>query len=211
MSIKEEYHSKEAEEVMGNSEFIKRTRDFAKFMQAEYITADSGHSMIICAIDKTFGDGKIGAAHILMGNRKDLAEGLASMSVDPETSGVLHAAQIIAGNNTYDEGDVKRLRSNIRTGYWLSVLVSFWALVIVMLQVFGITDWMSTITNLLLTGFIGYQLFISIRDMRKKMRRIEKICQRERNERMERHLNNLFHDMMKRFEGPVSEDDDEDE
>lgn len=201
--------SREAQEVRQRSEFIKRVNDFAHFMQKEYIDeCDGDIGLLICALDKTIGDGKAGAAHIVLGGKATVTAGLVSMMQQENMRDVFHVARTVAGECAIDRENIGGLRRRLRLGYWMAGLCALWTAFLVFLQVWGVANWITTVSNLLLMGFIGYQLWMTIRDQRRKLKRIEREEMQERRERLD-HAMGMFTAMLKDMAGRMNGDDDD--
>ena len=166
------YDSCEAREVRRQSEFLKRVHDFAEYMQKEYIAESDGEiSLFISASDSTLGDDKVGRLQCVMGSEALVVTGLASLMEEGDNRELFRAARRMAD----DYGDLpqrrKELRRQRRVLYTLMTVSALWVCVIILLQVFGVADWITTVTNLLLATFIGLQLWSIRADLRRKFAR----------------------------------------
>ena len=167
------YDSCEAREVRRQSEFLKRVHDFAKYMHKEYIAESDGEmSLFISANDSTLADDKVGRMQCVMGSETLVATGLAAMMEDGDSRELFRAARRMADD--YDDLPQRRkeLRRQRRVLYTLITVSALWACVIILLRVFGIVDWINTITNSILTAFVGLQLWSFGIDLRHKTARL---------------------------------------
>lgn len=166
------YDSCEAREVRRQSEFLKRVHDFAAYMHKEYISESNGEmSLFISASDGTLGDDKVGRMQCVMGSEALVVTGLASLMEQGDNRKLFRAARRMAD----DYGDLpqrrKELRRQRRALYTLMIVSALWVCAIILLQVFGVADWITTVTNLLLATFIGLQLGSFCADLRRKLAR----------------------------------------
>ena len=199
----------EAQEVRQRSEFIKRVYDFAHFMQKEYIDdCDGDIGLLICALDKTIGDGKAGAAHIVLGGKATVTAGVVSMMQHENMGDIFHVARMVAGESESERQDIGGLRRKLRMGYGMAAVCTLWTAFLVFLQVWGVANWITTVSNLLLMVFLGYQLYTTIRDQRRRLKRIEAEENRERRERLE-HAMGMFTAMLKGMANCMNDDDDD--
>lgn len=167
------YDSCEAREVRRQSEFLKRVHDFAKYMHKEYIAESDGEmSLFISASDSTLGDDKVGRLQCVMGSEALVVTGLASLMEEGDNRELFRAARRMADD--YDDLPQRRkdLRRQRRVLYVLSGATALWACAIILLRVFGIVDWINTISNSILTAFVGLQLWSFGIDLRHKTARL---------------------------------------
>ena len=167
------YDSCEAREVRRQSEFLKRVHDFAKYMHKEYIAESDGEmSLFISANDSTLADDKVGRMQCVMGSEALVTTGLASLMEDGDSRELFRAARRMADD--YDDLPQRRkeLRRQRRVLYTLMTVSALWACAIILLRVFGIVDWINTITNSILTAFVGLQLWSFGIDLRHKTARL---------------------------------------
>lgn len=209
MDIKSNCESAEAQEVQQRSEFIKRVNDFARFMQKEYIEECDGElALMLCAMDKNVGDGKAGAAHIVLGGRMTMTAAVASMMQQDGMGEIFRVARMAAGEMKSEHRDIEGLRRKLRVGYGMVGLMVFWTLCLIGLQVWGVANWITTVSNLLLMVYLGYQLWHTIRDQRRTLKRIEEEEKNERRERLDRAMG-MFSAMLKDIANRMNGDDDE--
>ena len=163
------YDSCEAREVRRQSEFLKRVHDFAKYMHKEYIAESDGKmSLFISASDSTLGDDKVGRLQCVMGSEALVVTGLASLMEEDNNRELFRAARRMADD--YDDLPQRRkeLRRQRRVLYTLMTVSALWVCAIILLRVFGIVDWINTISNSILTAFVGLQLWSFGIDLRHK-------------------------------------------
>ena len=162
----------ETQQVRQQSEYLKRVHDFAEYMHKEYISKSDGEmSLFISASDDTLGDDKVGRMQCVMGSEALVVTGLASFMEDGDHRRLFRAARRMADD--YDDLPQRRkeLRRQRRVLYVLSGAAVLWACVIILLQVFGVADWITTVCSLLLMTFIGLQLWSFGIVLRRKLAR----------------------------------------
>ena len=202
------FDSCEAQQVRQQSEFLKRLHDFAEYVQKEYIAESDGEmSLFISANDGTLGDDKVGRMQCVMGREALVITGLASFMEEGDNRELFRAARRMADD--YDDLPQRRkeLRLQRRVLYTLMAVSALWACAIILLQVFGVADWITTVSNLLLTTFIGLQLCSFRADLRRKLARFREDESDHRRNMIERGIG----EAMQRFFSKFRHEQDDDE
>ena len=201
------YDSCEAQQVRQQSEFLKRVHDFAEYMHKEYISENGCEmSLLINASDGTLGN-KVGRMQCVMGQEALVVTGLASFMEEGENRELFRAARRMADD--YDDLPQRRkdLQRQRRVLYTLMTVSALWACTIILLQVFGIGSWITTISNLLLMTFIGLQLWSFRADLRHKLARLHEDEIDHRRNMIERGIG----EAMQRFFSKFRREQDDDE
>lgn len=203
------YDSCEAQQVRQQSEFLKRVHDFAAYMHKEYISESNGEmSLFISASDGTLGDDKVGRMQCVMGSEALVATGLAAMMEDGDSRELFRAASRMAGDYSDLPQRRKDLQRQRRVLYTLMTVSALWACAIILLQVFGVANWITTVSNLLLTTFIGLQLWSSRADLRRKLARFREDESDHQRNMIERGIGEAMQRFFNKFH---REQDDEEE
>lgn len=203
------YDSCEAQQVRQQSEFLKRVHDFAEFMHKEYIAESDGEmSLLINASDGTLGDDKVGRVQCVMGRDALVITGLASWLENGEHREMFRAARRIADDYNDLPERRKDLRRQRRVLYTLMTVSELWACAIILLQVFGIGNWITTVSNLLLMVFVGLQLWSFRADLRRKLARLREDESDHRRNMIERGIGEAMQRFLSKFR---REQDDEEE
>lgn len=202
------YDSCEAQQVRQQSEFLKRVHDFAEYMQKEYIAESDGEmSLFISANDGTLGDDKIGRMQCVMGREALVVTGLASFMEEGDNREMFRVARRMA-DDYYDLPQRrKELRRQRRVLYTLISITALWTCCIILFQVFGIGNWITTVTNLLLATFIGLQLWSFRADLRRKLARFREDESDHQRNMIERGIG----EAMQRFFSKFQREQDDDE
>ena len=198
----------EAQEVRQQSEFLKRVHDFAEFMHKEYIAESDGEmSLFISANDSTLADDKVGRIQCVMGQEALVVTGLASFMEEGENRELFRVARRMADD--YDDlpQHRKELRRQRRVLYTLISITALWTCGIVLFQVFGIGNWITTVSNLLLMTFIGLQLWSFRDDLNRKLARLREDESDHRRNMIERGIG----EAMQRFFSKFRREQDDDE
>jgi len=201
------YDSCEAQQVRQQSEFLKRVHDFAEYMQKEYIAESDGEmSLLINASDGTLGN-KVGRMQCVMGQEALVVTGLASFMEEGENRELFRAARRMADD--YDDLPQRRkdLQRQRRVLYTLMTVSALWACAIILLQMFGVANWKTTVSNLLLMTFIGLQLWSFRADLRRKLARLHEDEIDHRRNMIERGIG----EAMQRFFSKFRREQDDDE
>lgn len=202
------YDSCEAQQVRQQSEFLKRVYDFAEYMHKEYIAESDGEmSLFISANDSTLADDKVGHMQCVMGREALVVTGLASLMVEGDSRELFRAARRMADD--YDDLPQRRkeLRRQRMVLYVLSGATVLWACVIILLRVFGIVDWISTITNSILTAFVGLHLWSFGIDLRHKLARLREDESDHAHYVADRKLEEIMRQFINKFRREQDDDD----
>lgn len=198
----------EAQQVRQQSEFLKRVHDFAEYMHKEYISESDGEmSLFISASDGTLGDDKVGRMQCVMGREALVVTGLASWLEDGEHREMFRVARRMADD--YDDLPQRRkeLRRQRRVLYTLMTISALWACAIILLQVFGVANRITTVSNLLLMIFIGLQLWSFRANLRHKLARLREDESDHRHNMIERGIGEAMRQFFSKFHR--EQDDDE--
>lgn len=198
----------EAQQVRQQSEFLKRVHDFAEYMHKEYISENGGEmSLLINASDGTMGDDRVGRVQCVMGRDTLVITGLASWLEDGGHREMFRVARRMADD--YDDLPQRRkeLRRQRRVLYTLMTVSALWACAIILLQVFGVANWITTVSNLLLMTFIGLQLWSFRADLRRKLARLREDESDHRRNMIERGIGEAMQRFLSKFRR--EQDDDE--
>lgn len=202
------YDSCEAREVRRQSELLKRVHDFAEYMHKEYISESDGEmSLFTSANDGTLGDDKVGRMQCVMGREALVVTGLASLMEQGDNRELFRVARRMADD--YDDLPERRkeLRRQRRMLYMLISITALWTCCIILFQVFGIGNWITTVSNLLLMTFVGLQLWSFRADLRRKFVRFREDESDHRRNMIERGIG----EAMQRFFSKFHREQDDDE
>lgn len=203
------YDSCEAQKVRQQSEFLKRVHDFAEYMQKEYIAESDGEmSLLINASDGTLGDDKVGRMQCVMGREALVITGLASWLEDGEHCELFRAARRMADDYDNLPQRRKELRRQRRVLYTLMTVSALWACAIILLQVSGMGNWITTVSNLLLMTFVGLQLWSFRAGLNRKLARFREDESDHRRNMIERGIGEAMQRFFNKFH---REQDDEEE
>lgn len=184
------------------SEYIKRVVDFAKYMQKEYIDAGENKCFLISAGDLDANANKQ-IIHAIFGNKGMVIANMVSLMKHKETAEIFRMARI-ANNDVDDFADVIReKRRRLRILFGLSALSAFWVLSLVCFTAFGWLNWTTTVSCLLMMGYMAFLLVREIRPLRRQIARMKTDIQEEsKKKRMQ-----AFADILKKI--AKEQDDDE--
>lgn len=178
------------------SEYIKRVVDFAKYMQKEYIDESGDKCLLISAGDRNVDANKKGIIHAVVGNKEMVIANMVSLMKQKETAEIFRMARIV-NNDVDDFTDViSGKRHRLRILYGLSAISALWVLLLVVFTAFGMSNWITTISNLLLMGYVAYLLVREICTLRRQIARLEDDARDELKERLTRDILNSFKGMM---------------
>ena len=206
--------------VKKESEFIKRVDDFARFMAPEYIIGSGQpRSLIIIAADCLDEEkGRYAMAHVMVGDNRESLYALRSMMEDNDTfSTMVHDLCKEDGADRSVENldaEIGRNKKRMAGSMWAAVAIGVWTGIIIALQVAGITDLITTVSNVLL---MAWYLFMVYRDIKILRSELEKLRQ-QRKRAVGRQMlmgqmdamRQFFEKMRGRIEEDAADDDDDD-
>ena len=202
------FDSCEAQQVRQQSEFLNRVHDFAEYIHKEYIAESDGEmSLFINANDGTLDDNKVGRMQCDIGQEALVVTGLASWLEDGEHREMFRVARRMADD--YDDLPQRRkeLRRQRRVLYTLISITALWTCCIILFQVFGIANWITTVSNLLLMTFVSLQLWSFRADLRRKLSRFREDESDHQRNMIERGIG----EAMQRFFNKFQREQDDDE
>ena len=184
-------------------------KDFANYIQKEYIEQSDERTLLICAADNDIPGTQGCVTHILSGNKQLSVTAVSEMMRQEEFSLLFRMARVM---NSEDEdfSDVIHIkRRHLRRLYaWVSVL-ALWSLGILIIQLMGAGDWFSTITNILITtsacSFVGRQ----IATIRRQIKRLQNECKDDRAAKAAHNLATFFEMLKHKLQENDTDDEDE--
>ena len=202
------YDSCEAQQVRQQSEFLKRVHDFAEYMHKEYIAESDGEmSLLISANDATLADDNVGRIQCVMGHEALIATGLASLMEKDGNRNLFRVARRMADD--YDDLSERRKELSLqrRVLYTTMAVSALWVCAIILFQVFGIGNWITTVSNLLLMTYVGLRLWSFFADLRRELSRFREDESDHRRNMIERGIE----ESMRRFFSKLRREQDDDE
>jgi hypothetical protein len=142
-----------------------------------------------------------------MGSETLVATGLASLMEHGDKRELFRVARCMADD--YDDLSKRRkeLRRQRRVLYMLISITALWTCCIILFQVFEIGSWITTVSNLLLTIFIGLQLWSFRAGLNLKLARLREDESDHRRNMIERGIR----EAMQRFFSKFRREQDDDE
>lgn len=212
--------SQEVQIVRQKSEFIKRIEDFARYIAPEYITeSDNPRSLCIIAADCLDKEsGRHAMAHIMVGNDRVGRCALRSMMEDNDTFAA-HVHELCdddGGNRSVEDIDeeIARKQKRLKISMWACVVIGVWMGLLIALQVMGVANWMSTVSNMLLMAWTTWLVIREIMLLRRDLARLRQQRKRAvgRQKIMSRisQIGESLRQMRAQLEEDAADDDDED-
>ena len=198
-----------AERLRNSSEYIKAAESFARYAHQEWIQdCIDSRALLMCCVDRTIPDG-VGSITLATGDGDLLAASLMQMQDDEHLGHIFRKACMV--NDTIGDlnESIRNLRSRLRMDYYMAALVVSWMLCVIGFQIWGVSNWITTVSNLLLILFLGHMIGRDILERRKMLKRLTNAVQRDRVEMAEQRLRALFDSLMSRLRHDDSDDDDE--
>lgn len=204
-----EQDRQKVEKLRNSSEYIKAAESFARYAHQEWIQdyIDS-RALLMCCVDRTIPDG-VGSITLATGDSDLLTASLMQMQDDEHLGHIFRKARMV--NDTIGDlnENIRNLRSRLRIDYYMAALVVFWMLCVIGFQIWGIANWITTVSNLLLMVFSGHMVGRDILERRKMLKRLTNAVQRDRIEMAEQRLRALIDSFMNRIKCDDRDDDDE--
>jgi hypothetical protein len=210
--------SYEAQEIRQESEFIKRIEDFARYMAPEYITgSDNPRSLCIIAgdcLDER--EGKFAMAHIMVGDNRVARGALRSMMESSEDfASQVHELCDDDDSRSVDDLDeeIGRKQKRLTRSTWLAVVIAAWSAVLIAFPLVGLSNWITTVSSLLLMALCGMFICHDIKTLRADIARLKQLRKRAvgRQKMMtyREHLAGFLRQIRAQIEEDAGEDEDD--
>ena len=177
--------TREAAFVREKSAFVKSAEDFARFQYKEYVEQSDDYAMLICAVDRTVGDGEAAAANIVIGRQALMTSAIADMMKQDGIGEMFRRARIIGAVAKDDDmkAELARQRRRLRYAYAMLALVVLWLALNVAMMMAGTSEWHIAVTNLLLIAFVISVIWHDVSDRRRKVASLSRELDEERHQR----------------------------
>ena len=166
-------NTQEAAGLRRKSEFIRQVEDFAMYMQKEYLDPSDNLALLVCAADAGIdGGGRCGSAAIMLGDRWVGLTSLASMMRRKEFAEVFRKARVLSTEDGDDGGmgDAMRgVRRRLRVDYSIEAGVALWSVLLAVLMAFGLMDWFTMVSNLILMAWTACIVGRDIMPLRRRL------------------------------------------
>ena len=182
------------------SEYTRVIEDFTKYIMKEYIEASDDKSLLICSMDASVGDNKVGCAHIVLGNPNLTTSGLASMMSDERTSHIFRKARLASTLNDDIFSDaVSVFRKRLRVHNLILAFNGVWVAVLIALSTVGSLRWTYTVSALFTVAFSILLVWWSRCDCRRRLARLEMAEEQDTNDRKVRRMAAMFQSIANRM------------
>ncbi len=192
------------------SEFLRQVEGFCRFASQEYIDGSGKKALVISCTDLDMPDAPGGL--VFGQGRKCLVENaIRQMKRDDGLREMLIRAAREAGEMDKDRSaEIASLRSMIRKDYLVAGVVAFWTLCVIALEVLGISDLITFITNLLLCIWLNVLIWHDLLPRRRKVMELESSAMQDLITKVEGKLNQMGA-VLDGLRRRMTEDDDDDE
>ena len=198
-----------AEKLRNSSEYIKAAESFARYAHQEWIQdCIDSRALLMCCVDRTIPDG-VGSITLATGDGDLLTASLMQMQNDEHLGNIFRKARMVGDTIGDLNENIRNLRSRLRIDYCVAACCILWSLCIISFQIWGVANWITTVSNLLLMVYLCYMVGRDILERRKMLKRLTNAVQRDRIEMAEQRLRDLFNSLMSRLRHDDREDDDE--
>lgn len=195
--------------VCERSEYIKQVKDFASYIHKEYIEQSDERILLICAADNDVPGTQGCMTHILTGNKQLGVTAVSEMIREKEFNLLFRMARVM-NNDDEDFADVIHIkRRHLRRLYALAVVELLWTLSLIAFLIFGISNWISTISNLLLMVLVGYYLSGEISKIRRQIKGLQNECKDDRAAKAAHSLATFFEMLKRKLQENDTDDEDE--
>lgn len=178
----EHRNTPDAKKVCRSSEFIKTAADFAKYANTEWIMGNaSERAMLMCCIDSTLPSGT-GVLHMVTGGRGLLIHAVSETMREENLKELFHEARIISEDTDTMSTDVRTLRRQVYKAYTSMAVIAVWTLCIIGFQAWGVAEWITTISSLLLMGIASMLVLSTIKHWRRRLKHVEMDLQEKKEQ-----------------------------
>lgn len=199
----------QSSKVCESSEYIKQVKNFANYIHKEYIEQSDERILLICAADNDVPGTQGCMTHILTGNKQLGVTAVSEMMRQEEFNLLFRMARVM-NNDDEDFADVINIkRRHLRRLYALAVVELLWTLSLIAFLIFGISNWISTISNLLLMVLVGYYLSGEISKIRRQIKGLQNECKDDRAAKAAHSLATFFEMLKRKLQENDTDDEDE--
>lgn len=199
----------DAKKVCRSSEFIKTAADFAKYANTEWIKDNaSERAMLMCCIDSTLPSGT-GVLYLVSGGKDPLVRAVSETMREENLKELFHEARIISEDTDTMSTDVQTLHRKVYKAYMSMAVIAVWTLCIIGFQAWGVAEWITTISSLLLMGIASMLVLSTIKHWRRRLKHAEMDLQEKKEQEKAQEAQKVMEaldEILKRSR----EDDDED-
>lgn len=194
-----------AEKLRRSSEYIKAAESFAEYAHKEWVEGNADErALLMCCIDRTTSDGT-GALNVVAGDKDLITVAVMEMMKDDDLGEVFRKARIVSETSDDIYDSIQSALRRLRSLYGFAALSACWTMCIIVFQICGITNWITTTSNLLLMAFVGVAVGRDIMERRRMLKRLKRAVRRDRDEQM-KHLEQTVFDALRKRMGEDEED-----
>lgn len=209
MKLESMNESQAGEKIREQSEYIRQAESFARYAYEEWVRPEaSERSLMMCCVDETVSDGT-GVMVVCTGNRTLAAHAVNTMMESEDLSDVFARARRISEMKEDWLERIDQAKKEQRDNYIAVGICSLWTLLLIVMWAVAGVSLITTVSNLLLMGFVFYLQARRIMDCH---RRVAKYKDADRKQKKEL-LADLKNKVKTLMEAVLSrrEDDDDDE
>lgn len=200
----------DAKKVCRSSEFIKTAADFAKYANTEWIKdSASGRAMLMYCVDSTLPSGT-GVLHMISGGKGLLVHAVSETMREENFKELFHNARIISEDADMMSTDVRTLRRKVYKAYTSMAVIAVWTLCIIGFQAWGVAEWITTISSLLLMGIASMLVLSTIKHWRRRLKHAEMDLQEKREQEKAQEAQKVMEALDEILKRSREDDDDDD-
>jgi len=197
----------EKEKVEVKSEYLEVCKNFMEYAAKDYINGTDGQRcLMVIAGDEMLPGNKRGVFCAGTGGRALLAEMLAEAMDNEKFEDLFKAARMVSKSVDLYDYDTKQVRHEIRIGHIMTALVVFWCLCLLSFQLFGVSNLITTVSNMLMMAWVSFLHYRRMKDLYRRLHRIEE----QRKEFLEEKLKHAFKGLVKSMMALKKSDEDND-
>lgn len=123
---------------------------------------------------------------------------------------LFHDARIISEDADTMSTDVRTLRRKVYKAYTSMVVLAVWTLCIIGFQAWGVAEWITTISSLLLMGIASMLVLSTIKHWRRKLKRAEMDLQEKKEQEKAQEVQKVMEALDEILKRGREDDDDDD-
>ena len=213
MKLESMNESQTGEKIREQSEYIRQAESFARYAHEEWVRQGaSERSLMMCCMDETVSDGT-GVFVVCTGNRLLAAHAVNIMMESEELSDVFDRARRISEMKEDWLERIDQAKKEQRDNYIAVGIFSLWTLCLIAMWAFAEVSLITTVSNLLLMGFVLYLQARRIMDCRRRIAKYTAADKRQKKAVLEEVRDGVrkLMDMVFNRDDDDEEDEDDDE
>ena len=167
-------------ELLSSSEFVSAVDSFARYASEEWVRGNGDNrAILIGCVDALASDDGTVVVCASAGAPSLLTAAVSSMMRSEDLGGVFNEARILSGCAPDTEKQEKEERRRLRTSYMQAAVSALWTLFLVVYWAIGLSNWLTTLSSVLLMAVCIMLLWRDISARRRQLEELRSLRRRE--------------------------------